>query len=121
MSWTTQGHEAQHAVQVRCTGKLSADDLTMLTMEASYLVRERGYTKILIDLSAAELGMSASQLSALLDIYAEHSLPLATRTAIVPGAGHSAPDLSKLLETAKQYGYQVDVLTSEQAERWLTT
>ncbi|HSN17801.1 MAG TPA: hypothetical protein VLV87_06280 [Gammaproteobacteria bacterium] len=120
MTWKTQLDETSKTVRVVCAGGLSPDDLTMLSIETSFLAKEHSCGKVLIDLSDADLDFLASELTKLLDTYAEYHLPPTVRTGMVFSPNRAPQDLRQLMSTAKGYGYQVDVLSSQQSEAWLS-
>ena len=120
MSWKTELNDATGTIRVDCTGTLAMDDMTMMVIETSFLARENGCGKILIDLVDAAMIFPAEQFGALLDSYAECGIPLTTRTALVVAAKDTPKELSKLLATAREYGYRINVLADRsQAEAWL--
>ena len=120
MNWKTQTDDERQALLVLCSGNFSLEDLTMLAIEASFLVREHDHAAVLIDLSEAELSFPAFHLRSLLDVYAENSLPPATRTGILLGARHASRNFSQLLSAAKEYGYPLALLADqEQVKLWL--
>lgn len=120
MSWNTQLDEKLRAIRASCAEHLSLDDLVMLAIETSFLVKKHGCTKILIDLSQARLDFPTDELSRLVELYVEYRLPQATRSGIVMGPEATAGDFSQLLAVAKQRGYVVDVVAKQQADAWLS-
>lgn len=120
MSWKMQLNESAGTVEVQCSGNLALDDLTMLVIETSFVMEENGCSTVLLDLSDAVMGFSTDALAVLLDIYAEYSVPLSSRSGILLGAEDAAKDFSKFLTAAKEYGYRIDLLTeSRQVSAWL--
>ena len=121
MAWKTELNEDLSTLQVLCRGRLSADDLTMLAIETTFLAQEHGCRKILVDLAEVSLDFPVGELCELLDSYAEYRLSQATRTGVVLGPMSRPQDLSQVLTAAKGYGYQVEVLTGEQSKAWLSS
>ena len=121
MTWKIDLKDDFGAVQVSCSGKLSMDDMVMMVIEAGFLARQNDYRNILFDLTDAAMIFPAEQLGILLDSYAECGIPLTTRTALVVSTQDVPKDLSRLLATARERGYQVDLLIDrQQAENWFS-
>lgn len=120
MTWKTELNDAARTIRVLCTGTLSMNDMTMMVIETSFLAKENGCGKILFDLADAAMIFPAEQFGALLDSYAECGIPLSTHTALLVAAKDAPKELSKLLATAREYGYRIEVLTDRaQAGAWL--
>lgn len=118
MSWDNRLDDDSRTLEIRCAGRLSAEDLTMLGIEASFLAQKHGASKILLDFVDARLAFPAGELSTLFDIYAEYRLPLGTRCGIVLQAIGSS-DFAKLMSIAADYGYKVELLNRTQSPGWL--
>lgn len=120
MVWKTQLQKDSAAVLVQCTGTLSLEDLTMLAIEAGFLVKEHQCSKVLVDLSRARLAFATDDLYELLDIYAEYHVPAATQTGIAIRADASTQVFTKFLGIAKSRHYVVELLVGDkQRDAWL--
>lgn len=106
--------------RVLCTGKITDDDLTMLAIKVGFATQEHGLEKILINLTNATLGFPPDGLCRLLDIYTEYRVPVTTRSAVTLTARASPQEYSAVLQTCKEYGYSVVLLTGKQwVKAWL--
>ena len=120
MTWKTELQEDAKTVQVLCAGRVSRDDLTMLAIEAGFLVKEHQCSKVLVDLSRARLAFATDDLYELLDIYAEYHVPAATQTGIAIRADASTQVFTKFLGIAKSRHYVVELLVGDkQRDAWL--
>lgn len=120
MTWETVLSKNHRLVQVSCLDRISADDLTMLTVETVFLIKQHSSSRVLIDLSKARMGFSAADARELLDIYAEYHVPKITRSAIVLPDQKSRKEMSALTPMLEEYGYQLMMFVdTQEAEHWL--
>jgi len=120
MPWKIHVIENAQAIRAQCSGSVSMDDLEMLAIETSYIAKEHGYDKVLLDLTGGTLAFPSQSLSALLDVYAECRMPVTTRIALVLGSEDWPQSFATVLSTAKQYGYSVDLLAEDNVKPWLS-
>lgn len=122
MSWKTYVMENLRAIRVQCSDSISNEDLTMLALEICYVVKEHGYDKVLLDLSAEPLVFRARELSTVIDVYAETRIPTTVATAFILGAKDRPEKYSAVLATVKEYGYSAELLVGEQqVQAWLSS
>lgn len=92
----------------------------MLSIELGYFVKQHGSTRILIDLSATNFGLSADDLRELFDLYVEYQIPTTTRSAIAIPGQLIQQGISRLLQISKRYGFEVGFFDIEsEARGWL--
>lgn len=122
MTWRIYPVENSHAMRVHCSGSISIDDLTIMAIEICFLAKKQECKAILVDVSEATLLFPTKELSRLLDLYAEYRMDVATRSALVLSTKDWPENFAKVVATAKEYGYSMDLLLGEQQVKvWLST
>ena len=112
--------ESSHAIRAQCSGSVSREDIEMLGIEASHVVKTQGHRKVLLDMTDGTLALTAQGLGILIDVYAECRMPTTVRTAIVLGTRNWPESFADILTTAKAYGYSVEMLRGEaDVKDWL--
>lgn len=92
----------------------------MLSIEACFLLKQHGTTRVLVDLSKAELELSAADAQGLIDIFVESHIPKSLRTAIVTRGRRNEAGVSRVTNLSQEYGYELKAFSSERdARAWL--